>query len=482
MQRWFIAAAVLGLGLSALPATSHSQDAGLRDSAAKGLRKAVEFFRTQVAVEGGYLWRYSEDLSRREGEDRATATQAWIQNPGTPAIGMAYLSAHERTGDGYYLDAAREAAYALVKGQLRSGGWANYIEFDPGERQRYAYRVNGGNEKGRNVTTLDDDKTQSALRFLMRIDHALGFNDAKIHEAAEYALTSLLRAQYPNGAWPQQFSGPPDPEKFPVKRAAYPTSWSRTFPHVDYKGHYTLNDRALSTMIDTLFEAAQIYSEPKYKAAAEKGGGFLLLAQMPDPQPAWAQQYDAEMHPAWARPFEPPAITGGESQSVLKSLLTLYRETGDQKYLEPIPRAIDWFRRSRLPDGQLARFYELQTNKPLYFTKDYKLVYRDNDLPTHYGFKVSDGIKRIADDYEQLKSATPANLKLPVKAPRPKSPKGLAERAQAVLAALDDRGRWVENGSLRAHGNDDHTRRIIDCRTFIKNVGILSSYLAADKP
>ena len=95
MQRRFITAAVLGLGLLALPATSRSQDAALRDSAAKGLRKAVEFFRTHVAVEGGYLWRYSDDLSRREADDKATATQAWVQNPGTPAIGMAYLLAHE---------------------------------------------------------------------------------------------------------------------------------------------------------------------------------------------------------------------------------------------------------------------------------------------------------------------------------------------------------------------------------------------------
>ena len=140
------------------------------------------------------------------------------------------------------------------------------------------------------------------------------------------------------------------------------------------------------------------------------------------------------------------------------------------------------FRRSRLPDGKLARFYELKTNKPLYFTKDYTLVYRDDDLPTHYGFKVSDGIQRIADDYEQLKSATPSNLKPPVPASRPESRQGLAEQTRAVLAALDDRGRWVENGRLRAHGNDDPTRRIIDCRTFIKNVGVLSSYLAASTP
>ncbi len=93
------------------------------------------------------------------------------------------------------------------------------------------------------------------------------------------------------------------------------------------------------------------------------------------------------MQPAWARKFEPPSVTGGESQGVMRILLRLYAETGDKKYLEPIPRALDYLRRSRLSDGRLARFYELKTNKPLYFTKQYELTYSDADMPTHYGFQ-----------------------------------------------------------------------------------------------
>ena len=70
-----------------------AQEAPLREDAAKALRKAVDYFRTQVAVQGGYVWRYSEDLSRREGEGKASATTAWVQPPGTPTIGLAYLAA-----------------------------------------------------------------------------------------------------------------------------------------------------------------------------------------------------------------------------------------------------------------------------------------------------------------------------------------------------------------------------------------------------
>src|SRR5207244_5124396 len=136
------------------------------------------------------------------------------------AVGEAYLAAYERTQEPFLLDAAVETARAFVKGQLHSGGWAEFIEFDPQQRKTYAYRVDGPpTPRARNTTTLDDDKTQSAIRFLMRADRALGSKDSPIHEATLFALDSLIKAQYPNGAWPQRFSGPPNPADFPVIKA-----------------------------------------------------------------------------------------------------------------------------------------------------------------------------------------------------------------------------------------------------------------------
>lgn len=464
----------------------------MRAQAAAGLRRAVQFFRAEVAVHGTYLWCYSEDLSQREGEGVASATRGWVQPPGTPSVGSAFLTAHEATGDAHYLEAARETAQGLVRGQLQSGGWGYFVEFDPAERKKLAFREDG-HASGRNVTTLDDDTTQAALRFLMRTDLALGFTDGKIHEAVHYALTNLLQAQYPNGAWPQGFSGPPDPAKFPVKRAAYPESWSRTWPgSQNYHQRYTLNDNALATTIETMFEAHRIYGRAapgndftslalRCRAAAEKAGDFLRLAQMPEPQPAWAQQYDFDMHPAWARKFEPPAVTGGESQGVLKTLLMLYRETGQRRFLEPVSPALAYLRRSRLPDGRLARFYELRSNQPLYFTREYQLTYDDGDLPTHYAFKVADGTAAIARAYERLKNL-PTNQLRPAGPPKPpKFSPALETEAKAVLAALDARGRWIEGGGLRYHRPKDDAARVIRCETFIKNVELLSRYLAATR-
>ena len=45
------------------------------------------------------------------------------------------------------------------------------------------------------------------------------------------------------------------------------------------------------------------------------------------------------MEPAWARKFEPPAITG-ESFGVMQVLLELYLAYGEPRFLEPIPQAL----------------------------------------------------------------------------------------------------------------------------------------------
>ena len=465
--------------LVALPQTACAADPDLPERAKAALDNANRFFREQVSTSGGYLWRYSADLSKREGEGRASESMVWVQPPGTPSVGMSFLEAYELTGDEYCLELARDAGLCLVQGQLRSGGWDYRIEFDPARRQRYAYRVDPPREKARNTSTLDDNATQAALRLLMRLDEVLKFKDQKIHETAEFGLSSLLAAQYPNGGWPQRFDRPPDASLYPVKKASYPPSWSREHPRPSYSGYYTFNDNTIADTIDVMFMAAEVYGDEKYSRAAEKAGDFILLAQMPEPQPGWALQYDPQMHPAWARRFEPPSITGGESAGILRTLMMMYRQTGNRRFIEPIPRAIEYYRRSKLPKGGLARFYELKTNRPLYFTRDYELTYDDSDMPTHYAFKMGDWVEGVARQYKRL-IETPAEDLKPSRAPyRPRLSDSLEDRTREVIGALDDRGAWVEEGGMKYHGDDDDTRQIIDCRTFIANLRVLSTYLAA---
>ncbi len=467
-----------GLTANRLPAFA---DEALPKQAASALKRAVEFYHGKVAVHGGYVYRYSDDLAKREGEGKVETEKVWVQPPGTPSVGMAYLEAYEFVGDEYLLKAARDAAECLIQGQLRTGGWRESIEFDPNERKKFAYRVEKERERQKNHTTFDDDKTQSAMRLLMRLDQTLKFKDEKLHEASLFSLDSVVKAQFPNGGWGQGYDSFPNPADYPVKPASYPESWPRTYPGGKYWYFYTLNDNAMADTVDALLMAGKIYRAPKYRDAAIKGGEFLILAQMPEPQPAWAQQYDFEMHPCWARKFEPASITGGESQGAIRILVRLFVETGDRKFLAPIPKALDYLERSRLPNGQMARFYELQTNKPLYLTKTYELTYDDSDLPTHYGFKLDGKLDQLRREYDGVAKLTEKQLaeRREPKPSRRTTSASLEAQVKKLIDALDDRGAWVEDGQLRYHGKSDPTRRVIDNQTFIRNIGTLSRYLAA---
>src|SRR5262245_56144309 len=176
---------------------SHAQ--AHREQALTSLKKAATYYREKVARHGGYVYYTSLDLKDRWGEGRAGPDTIFVQPPGTPTVGMAYLRAYHATGDRFYLDAAKQTATALVHGQLQSGGWTQVIHF--GTAKRLGKYRNGKGGKW-NVSSLDDDQPQAALRMLILTDQALGGKDADIHEAAEYGLKALLRAQFPNGAFP----------------------------------------------------------------------------------------------------------------------------------------------------------------------------------------------------------------------------------------------------------------------------------------
>ena len=454
------------------------QDKVLRKEAIAAMKKATIYFRNNVSTHGGYLFRYSEDFSLREGEEVATPTMIWIEPPGTPEVGMRYLEAYEATEDTLFLNGAIEACRALAWGQLESGGWDHRIEFDPEASKKWYYRrdiESGDLQKGRrrNSSSLDDDVSQSSLRLLMRTDKVLSFKNKEIHHAAMYCLESILKVQYPNGAWPQWFTEPPDPKLFPVKKAQYPAGWSRVFPGESYSDFYTFNDNSMADVVTTMIEAYGIYGDEKYINAAKKCGDFIIMAQMPEPQPAWAQQYNINMEPSWARKFEPPSVSGYESFGAMNTLLELYLNTGDKKYLEPIPKALKWAKSSLLPDGRLARFYELHTNKPLYFDRSYTLMYEDHDMPTHYSFKVpADALYRVESLYSRILSSDRKSILADREKLSGSNPADVVE----VINNLDDKGRWIEKGSMRA-GKERIETNVITCATFNRNMSTLTNFV-----
>lgn len=488
----------LAIALAALTAASfaHAADAALAKDARAAMEKATAFMRS-ISTEGGYLWRYSPDLKERAGENVASETQIWIQSPGTPAMGMTFLRAYEATGDARYLEAARAAAMALVTGQLESGGWDYLIEFDPKLSANWHRRSDVGKisaadaARRKNISTYDDDNTQGALRFLLAIadvtKNANDPRDARIRDARDYGLAKLLTAQRPNGGWPQRFNGvAPDPKEYPVQKAQFPKDYPRQHPNVNYMGHFTLNDNTHRDCVMTLLDAAKRLNKPEFRAAALKGGDFLLLAQLPEPQPAWAQQYSPKLEPAWARAFEPPCVVSNESIGVMRLLVDLYVETGDQKFMEPLPRAIAWFKRSEIAPGTWARMYEIGTNTPIYGDRDGKIKYRVEDLSperqTGYSWKGNYGMTAFESYYDEVKKsgrdAALAKKKAADAAPRTGKrgggqASGLEARARAAIESLDAQGRWLAGG--RKGGTAIRTE------AFIGNMHALADYVASVK-
>ena len=264
-------------------ATHLSAADSFRDQAEQTLKKAATYYRTRVASHGGYVYHYSPDLRRRWGEGVATADQIWVQPPGTPTVGLAYLAAYQATGDKFYLEAATAAAEALVYGQLQSGGWTNSVDFNP--RGGHVAQYRNGKGRGKNNSSLDDGQTQSALRFLFQIDQVHKFQNPAIHEAAIVGLKALLNAQFPNGAFPQVWTGPVSAQ--PVLKANYPDyDWRMEGKIKDYWNMYTLNDDLAGYVSETLIDAHKVYNNQKALEALTRLGDFLLIAQMPEPQPA----------------------------------------------------------------------------------------------------------------------------------------------------------------------------------------------------
>lgn len=468
------AAVVLLLGVLAAP-DGKAAEPDPADARAT-LRRASEFMRERAMAQGSYGWWYTADLAERGGEGRMTSTQGWVQPPGMSTVGTTFLQAYEATGDAYYLDSAREVGRMLLRTQLRSGGWWYLAEFDPAARRSWCYRLEPDCRDGdaarendfRNATTFDDDTTQAALAFLMRLDRALPGPDPELRDGIDYGLGKLLKAQYANGAWPFRLDKRSSAKVEPDRRAHYPDDWSRTYVPIRDRLFYSTNDYLMRNTIRLFLLAHKVYGKPAYLKAAQRGGEFLLAAQLPQPQPGWAQQYNADMEPIWGRKFEPPAVASRESAGNVDALLDLYVYTGEETWLEAAKLAVEWLERSRLSDGEWARFYELKTNAPLFMNSDYQLTYSDIDTPRHYGFKSSLGIPEVLERFHQIVGAgqghSPTDLRSASSLEAHRV--ALIPMVAESIATLDEEGRWVEGDRIYSE-------------TFVTRVRALADYLAA---
>jgi PelA/Pel-15E family pectate lyase len=453
------------------------------------METATDFMMNRVSNRGGFLYHYTEDLSKQWGEIPARSSQIWVQPPGTPTVGEMLLAAYQATGDVQYLKYAGRVAEALIWGQHPSGGWHYFIDFDPAGIAKFyeevASQCRGWEEfyYYYDNATFDDDVTASATRFLLHLYTTS--MDPRYKPALIKALDFVLLSQYPNGGWPQ---------RYPLRH-----DFSHD-DHPDYTSFYTYNDGVMSNNIYLLLEAYEKLGNEEYRKAANRGMDFYIVSQLPSPQAGWAQQYDMDLKPAWARSYEPAALCSSQTIDNIKDLQTFYLMTGDCRYLRPIPEAIQWLERSTVntdpsKKGTHATFYEVGSNRPLYVhheSRDGKLArywvdYEPVELPD-YGMWLKVDIAAIKKGYEQLKGLTPEKATAEYQAKRrggQSAPQATAEEVSRLISSLDKRGAWIteikfldtnnyaDNPPLRFRG--------IDTATYISNMHKLMGYLKSLK-
>jgi hypothetical protein len=301
----------------------------LRERVEASLQKGVAFFYS-INAHGGYVYYVTPDLSLRWGEVPVDAETVEVQPPGTPAVGQAFLRAYKATGDTQALAAAKEAAYALIRGQNKHGGWDHTINFS---------------DLSNETVSFDDNQTQSAVSFLMALDQEI--DDPDLSAATKRAVEMMITTQLDNGGWPHKY-----PEQG------------------NYHDYATFNDGGINDCIRVMMEAYEFYkNDPAIEKSLHRAARFMMISQLPPPQPGWAQQYNEYLQPAWARTFEPPSVCPAVTIKNINTLIDLYLVLGEETLLEPIPDALRWLREVRMENGLWARFVELGTNKALYYDR-----------------------------------------------------------------------------------------------------------------
>lgn len=124
IRRIILVFLTLFVAFQGFAATKKLQNKDVLDS----MKKATEYMMNTVSCNGGFVWYYLPDFSRRWGEMEAKSTMVWTQSS-TPEVGNVLLDAYHATGDEYYYEMAGKVAKALIWGQLDCGGWNYCFDF-----------------------------------------------------------------------------------------------------------------------------------------------------------------------------------------------------------------------------------------------------------------------------------------------------------------------------------------------------------------
>jgi PelA/Pel-15E family pectate lyase len=358
-RRTFLAAGAAGLALGVAGAAQGLE----RTEVLAAMKRATAYMTDKVAVNGGYVWSYLPDFSRRWGEMEAKPTMIWVQAPGTPEMGQLFLDAYHATGDEAYYRAAEQTAEALVFGQHPSGGWNYMIDFAGETSLKDWYETIGKNgwrlEEFQHYygnATFDDHGTIEASRLLLRL--YLEKRDPRWRPPLDRAISFVLESQYPNGGWPQRW-----PRMGEFQNHGNP----------DYTGHITFNDEVLIENVEFLLMVYQTLGDQRVVAPIRQAMNVVVASQYGQPTPGWSLQHTLDLQPAGARTYEPRSIATHTTAANVTNLMNFYELTGETRFLARIPEALDWLDKVEAPksvhtaDGRTHFTHmEVDTNRPLF--------------------------------------------------------------------------------------------------------------------
>ena len=267
--------------------------------------------------------------------------------------------------------------------QNPDGGWSkkgNYRNKYSKSQLQKIYEQPSNSDYERDGSDFDNGCTWGHIEYLSRVYDLTA--DEVILDAIKKALRFIVKSQHPNGSWENK-----------------------------NHRHITYNDNVIPGVLNLLLSIQKnkygrytyledISEELDLETVYRKGIDCILSTQIKHEgkKAIWGQQHDHDtLEPTWARSYEMPSYATSESVKVinlLKNHLDYYPE--DKEVRESWLSAIEFIYSLKLPegqgdpdgDGQWARFYELDSLKPIFANREYDIVYSIEEVKPErrYGY------------------------------------------------------------------------------------------------
>jgi PelA/Pel-15E family pectate lyase len=426
----------------------------------EALEKAVRSFTQLRQPCGGWPMYCTSDYCQFVGDGPSLYPNEIDFQLGTPQAGELYLIIYQLEPNPIYLQLANGAGDATVKSQDQfDGGWCKYGLFDA---QNNSIQPNFRNY--RHHASYDDNTMQGTMQFLLKLYNET--TDVKYLNSLNTGFDHLERHQYERGSWPQE------------------TNYIYPYYHI----YSTLNDGLMEDMFDMYLLAINVFPERKteFRAIIDKAFDWLELVQgnggTGDQIGGWAQQYDFDDQPCWARAFEPPALESSGTAGLVNKFIELYCFFNDTKYLDPIPAAITWLNNSKVNYTEdeveiegWSRLYELETNTPIFGLADGG----PKEEPQYSYVPVRDGYSwygtwgnSAIDNWEHLVDMEYNITEYMAWKYPAHSLSGLRSNAEANAGTLNTEGFWLDDGE-RIHVKEFYNNALDMIEYFEKLVEIL---------